>query len=1134
MKARPLSALALTVALLLPLAAGAPQALTALAADGALALGDTLQLTGAAPAGWQVRAINPAGEAQTTAGRDGRWNLRVLVPLGSSLTKITATSPDGQNELSVEFSAFSLGLEEAFAVAFAQVEAGIRWVTGDPAEAQLAGFKPGPSVDGRLALYLIGRIPGSLLLEISLDTARRQELFGVIDPDQEYPVYGDASILERRAASGPLYLRIEDSGSLSAFIIGDTHGRLAGSASRIGGFSRPVYGADGTLNLAVGENSQVQIRLLAAPVPSVPVRDQLLGTGGSVYLLSGPRLTPGLVIRRGSVTVRSERRTPVGTVLAARNLEREEYLVDEATGLLTLARPLPTLDSPAVENWLVVLYEVTADQAFSFDLSRSILGLRAQLSGGNYQAGAHYTRQRNAPGHLDLLAADAALRIGPVGVQAELALSSGAPGGLNRVSRDAGVTYTEAPPGPAATAGAGRIALELGGPDLAVRAALELEHAGEGFNNPGASLQPGSTALSGRLGFDPGGPGGFSLAAQAAQRWLPGGEVSDALGVVAAWDRPQTAARRARVVDLIVEPGSRVSAEGISAEVALGGSARIELPDGAGPIEVRVTGPDGTALSVLLVVDAEGVAAESGPLRRAIARSVEIRADDLADPALPTRVELDFSRRSSAGLTSAEAALRATWTPEPGARFRLGGGYRLTTRALSTEEAAVIGADLSTPVTEAIDAFATAELAVGRTLTPQFTFGLLGEVLSGVRVLGEYRVQGADQASAAAALGIDGRWQVAPGLRANLGFQIVFGITAATRQDAFAAGLEYWGEGGGQAGFRVEISQQTPEVGPATATFNLGGAISGSIAGGLSGSAWFNATRSERAGTLAALDLNADLGLAWRPDFTDRLDLFARVQWRQRFLPEAAPFPARFEEVVALRAEAAFLINPEPAEGLWWVVVFPVGADPPANRQPGSGLLEGAVIVGDHPGVAPESEFEFTTRASRASEIERPADRVPLTTGVILIARANLPAGPYLVALYDGRGRLLNAGEVATGGRLEVEIELWRKVRASLAGATRSTRMESQGAVAHGFAAAVLGRLELDFTRQIFGALELRSTFVPQAMTRSTNLRAELGWRALQNLEVYLAFDSASYLDVTTLDERFGQRGLSLGGRFKF
>jgi hypothetical protein len=1134
MSPRLLTGLALALLLLLPAAAGAPTALTVEAAEGALAVGETLLLAGTAPAGWLITATNPTGEARTTVRMDGSWSLRVRVPFGPSLTRITATSPDGESELKVDFSAFSLGLEDAFAVAFAQVETGIRWITGDPVEAELAGLAPGLHLDGRLALYLIGRIPGSLLLELSIDTARRQELFGIVDPAQEYPVYGDASVVERRAASGPLYLRIEDRGTLSAFIIGDTSGRLAGTASRIGRFGRPVYGADGTLNLPVGENTRLQVRLVAAPLPSIPVRDELLGTGGSVYLLSGPRLDPGMIIRRGSASVRVERRTPAGTLLGVRNLEREDYLLDEATGVLTLMRPLPTLDEPAVENWLVVLYELTADSAFSFDLTRSVLAARAQLSGDGFQAGAHYARQRNAPGDLDLLAADTALELGPVGVQAELVLSSGAVGGLVRVSRDAGVTYVDAPPVPGATAGAGRIAVDLADPALPVRAALELEHAGSGFSNPGASVQPGSTALSGRVTFDPDGPGGFSVAAHAAFRWLAGGGVADTYGAVLAWERPESAARTLRYVDLIVEPGSRVSADGVSGEVSVDGAARIELPDGAGPVEVSVVGPDGTALTVLLAPDAEGVAGEAGPLRRAVARTVQVRPDGPADPAVPTRVELDLSRRSTIDRVTAEAALRATWTPEPGARFRLGGGYRVTTTAGIDEGAAVIGADFTTRLGGTVDAFASAELAIGQTPRPQFTFGLVGEVLSGIRVLGEYRVQGAAQASAAAALGIDGRWPVAPGLRANLGFQTVFGITAATRQDALGAGLEYRGEGGDQAALRVEISQQTPAAGPATTTLSFGAALSGRITEGLNGSALLRGTRSERAGTLAALDLNADLGLAWRPLFSDRLDLLARAQWRQRLLPEAAPFPARFEEVVALSAEAAFLVNPEPAEGLWWVVVYPGLADPPADRQPGSGLVEGAVVVGEYAGDVPEGRIRFSTRGSLGSAIERPADRVPLTTGVVLIARTELAAGEYVVALYDGRGRLLNAGEVASDGRLEVEMELWRKVAASLRGATRSTRTESQGAVAYGFAAAVVGRLEVDFTREAFGAVEVRGTFVPQAMSTALNLRAELGWRLLANLDLYLAFDSSSYLDVTALDERFGQRGVSLGARFKY
>jgi len=72
-------------------------------------------------------------------------------------------------------------------------------------------FTPGFYSEGRLALYLQGKIKGKYLLKLTFDSNKPTlESAELIEPEQYYPVYGDESQLSTDISSnGKLYVMLQ-------------------------------------------------------------------------------------------------------------------------------------------------------------------------------------------------------------------------------------------------------------------------------------------------------------------------------------------------------------------------------------------------------------------------------------------------------------------------------------------------------------------------------------------------------------------------------------------------------------------------------------------------------------------------------------------------------------------------------------------------------------------------------------------------------------------------------------------------------------------------------------------------------------------------------------------------------------
>ncbi len=209
----------------------------------------------------------------------------------------------------------------------------------------------------RAALYLQGKVKGSYLLTLAFDTEQDpgKRYMQDIQPDDFYPVYGDASVKDYGAQSHDrLYVRIDK--DRNYFLYGDYQTPSPSQARQLGGYLRSLTGA-----VQHFENKTVQANAFASHTRITQVVDELRGMG-----ISGP-----YQLSQGNARINSERidiltrdRNQPERVLKIVPLQRfTDYTVEPFTGRILLRQPLPSLDAELNPVSMRVTYEVEPQDA---------------------------------------------------------------------------------------------------------------------------------------------------------------------------------------------------------------------------------------------------------------------------------------------------------------------------------------------------------------------------------------------------------------------------------------------------------------------------------------------------------------------------------------------------------------------------------------------------------------------------------------------------------------------------------------------------------------------------------------------------------------------------------------------------
>ena len=322
----------------------------------------------------QVMGLNVALDAK------GQAFAQHIVPNGESAVAISITQPDGtaRNYL----RDINVASEDSFFVALADLSIGARDLSGafdEFAPADGDTDRDSDFVQGRLAFYYRGKVRGDVLLTASADTGEEDigDLFSNfdekdarsflrrIDPNRFYAVYGDDSTtVEDAPTQGKFYVRLEK--GRNSILWGNFQTLQTGT--EFTNYSRSLYGGQLRLETeavtSYGE-ARAELSAFAADPGTLSTREELRGTGGSVFYLRNQDIVAG------SERIFVEVRDRDSDLVVSREelIPARDFDLNYIQGRVTLRQPLSTnsdgvlfvRDASLTGNpqFLVVTYEFT-------------------------------------------------------------------------------------------------------------------------------------------------------------------------------------------------------------------------------------------------------------------------------------------------------------------------------------------------------------------------------------------------------------------------------------------------------------------------------------------------------------------------------------------------------------------------------------------------------------------------------------------------------------------------------------------------------------------------------------------------------------------------------------------------------
>lgn len=205
---------------------------------------------------------------------------------------------------------------------------------------------------GRVAFYFKGTIKGEYLLTAAYDSDKptRQSAVQNIQPEQFYPVYGDASTSSNDAqSSGRLFVRIDK--NLSYLLLGDINTASSNEVRTLSQYSRQLPGVQHQY-----QTDKVRATTFYAETTSSQRVEEIPATGLSFYNLEKRLgdIRPGS--ERVEVVVRD--RSQPQRVLRTRALAAmADYSFEPLTGRLFLVEPVASLDADLNPQFVRVTYE---------------------------------------------------------------------------------------------------------------------------------------------------------------------------------------------------------------------------------------------------------------------------------------------------------------------------------------------------------------------------------------------------------------------------------------------------------------------------------------------------------------------------------------------------------------------------------------------------------------------------------------------------------------------------------------------------------------------------------------------------------------------------------------------------------
>lgn len=220
---------------------------------------------------------------------------------------------------------------------------------------EIAKWGNDTSLTGRTAMFLKGKVRGDYLLTLAYDSDKssKQRLFRDIQPDEYYPVYGDAAAKGFEAQStGKLYVRLDKGRSYAMY--GDYVTRTEKDEGlALGQYNRSLTG------LKVGhEGDKFQASAFMAETKSrqVVTENRALGISGPYSLGS---ISNELILDNSEkVEILTRDRNNPGLIIAKQSLTRfSDYEVDTYSNSIYLKQAVASVDQDLNPNFIRITVE---------------------------------------------------------------------------------------------------------------------------------------------------------------------------------------------------------------------------------------------------------------------------------------------------------------------------------------------------------------------------------------------------------------------------------------------------------------------------------------------------------------------------------------------------------------------------------------------------------------------------------------------------------------------------------------------------------------------------------------------------------------------------------------------------------
>lgn len=392
---------------------------------------------------WAAADLDPARPGFQAAFDPGEGVFTLIAhdqPGAGTLSAVAADAPAGAAIRADQAITFVPDLRRMLLVGSAEGTIALRDLRRGPGAALRAptGFEQSMTafaarpVDGgigggaRGALFMKGHLREAVHLTVGWDSDRPRgtRRFRDIQPDQFYPIYGDAAVRGYEAQStGRLYARVDRHGA--SLLYGDFVTQGMGGTRSLSAYSRTMTGV-----LQRYQSGRVRLEGFGSSERGRRTAEELPGRG-----ISGPYVLSGLPIVENSEQVElvvRDRNQPSVVLSAEPRTRFVDYTLEPLTGRLLFAAPVPSLDAQMNPVSIRVHYDIVGGgRAYWVAGGEARVKVTPAL-----ELGASYVDDQDPAMRSGLRSAFAGARLGPATVlEAELATTERAGAGSGDAAR---------------------------------------------------------------------------------------------------------------------------------------------------------------------------------------------------------------------------------------------------------------------------------------------------------------------------------------------------------------------------------------------------------------------------------------------------------------------------------------------------------------------------------------------------------------------------------------------------------------------------------------------------------------------------------------------------------------------------